>query len=178
MRVILSRLLHRSRNVRVIAVLALSLMAGSAHAELARLYYGVGFSDGSVEIPGDGDRSLGTINATVGLQLLDFLGVELEAGAASDQVNSMLSEPQVQYQSAMLRLGYRWDRAAVYVLGGQARLDIDSDLNNTDSGNAIGLGLNLFGNETTALNLHVLRFDEGAFTTATIGFQYYFGGFR
>lgn len=158
--------------------LCLGLFAGNAQAEVAKLYYGIGFSDGSVEVPGNSDRSLGTVNATIGLQLLDFIGIELEVGAASDQVNSMLSEPLVQYQSAMLRLGYRWDRTGVYLLGGQARLDVDSSLNPTDSGNAIGGGINLFGNETTALNLHVLRFDEGAFTTATIGFQYYFGGFR
>jgi len=158
--------------------LCLGLFAGNAQAEVAKLYYGIGFSDGSVEVPGNSDRSLGTINATIGLQLLDFIGIELEVGAASDQVNSMLSEPLVQYQAAMLRLGYRWDRTGVYLLGGQARLDVDESLNPTDSGNAIGGGINLFGNETTALNLHVLRFDEGAFTTATIGFQYYFGGFR
>lgn len=158
--------------------LCLGLFAGNAQAEVAKLYYGIGFSDGSVEVPGNSDRSLGTVNATIGLQLLDFIGIELEVGAASDQVNSVLSEPLVQYQSAMLRLGYRWDRTGVYLLGGQARLDVDSSLNPTDSGNAIGGGINLFGNETTALNLHVLRFDEGAFTTATIGFQYYFGGFR
>jgi len=158
--------------------LCLGLFAGNAQAEVAKLYYGIGFSDGSVEVPGNSDRSLGTINATIGLQLLDFIGIELEVGAASDQVNSMLSEPLVQYQAAMLRLGYRWDRTGVYLLGGQARLDVDESLNPTDSGNAIGGGINLFGNETTALNFHVLRFDEGAFTTATIGFQYYFGGFR
>jgi len=158
--------------------LCLGLFAGNAQAEVAKLYYGIGFSDGSVEVPGNSDRSLGTINATIGLQLLDFIGIELEVGAASDQVNSMLSEPLVQYQAAMPRLGYRWDRTGVYLLGGQARLDVDESLNPTDSGNAIGGGINLFGNETTALNFHVLRFDEGAFTTATIGFQYYFGGFR
>ena len=159
--------------------LGLALAAGAAQADIAKPYYGVGFSDGSVEVPGDNDdRSLGTINATVGLQLLDFIGVELQVGAASDQMSSIVSEPLVNYQAAMLRLGYRWDRAGVYLLGGQARLDIDDSLNNTDSANVIGGGLNLFGNETTSLNFHLLRFGDEEFTTATIGFQYYFGGFR
>lgn len=180
MRAIFDNPLRRAWRLRIPGLLALCLCSLSAQAEepAARLYYGVGFSDGSVDIPGNADQSLGTISASVGLQLLDYIGVELQAGAASDQVDSMLSEPQVQYQAAMLRLGYRWDRTAIYLLGGQARLDIDSDLNNTDAGNVMGIGINLFGNETTALNMHVLRFDEGAFTTATIGFQYYFGGFR
>ena len=151
---------------------------GAAQADVAKLYYGIGVTDGSVDVPGGDDRSLGTVSGTVGLQLLDFIGIELEAGAASDQVDSILSEPLVQYQAAMLRLGYRWDRTGIYLLGGQARLDFDDELNSSDAGVALGFGINLFGNETTSLNLHVLDLDDGAFRTATIGFQYYFGGFR
>jgi len=159
-------------------VLSLGLLAGTAHADAAKLYFGAGFSDGSVDIANGGDKSLGTVSATIGLQLLDFIGVEFAVGSASDQTGSILSEPLVTYQAAMLRLGYRWDRAGIYIMGGQARLDIDNQFNNSDAGNAFGFGINLFGNETTALNFHVLDFDDGAFSTATIGFQYYFGGFR
>ena len=158
--------------------LGLGMLAGNAHADVAKLYYGIGFSDGSVEVPGGDDRSLGTANATLGVQLLDFVGLELQVGAASDQVGSMVSEPLVNYQAAMLRLGYRWDRTGVYLLGGQSRLEVDDSLNNSDAGLVFGGGINLFGNETTSLNLHYLRFDDGAFATATIGFQHYFGGFR
>lgn len=159
-------------------VLSLGLLAGTAHADAAKLYFGAGFSDGSVDIANGGDKSLGTVSASVGLQLLDFISVEFAVGSASDQTGSILSEPLVTYQAALLRLGYRWDRAGVYIMGGQARLDVDAQFNNSDAGNAFGFGINLFGNETTALNFHVLDFDDGAFSTATIGFQYYFGGFR
>jgi hypothetical protein len=159
-------------------VLSLGLLAGTAHADAAKMYVGAGFSDGNVDIANGSSKALGTVTASIGLQLLDFIGVEFQVGSASDQTGSILSEPLVTYQAAMLRLGYRWDRAGVYLLGGQARLDIDKKFNNSDAGNAIGFGINLFGNETTALNFHVLDFDDGAFTTATIGFQYYFGGFR
>ena len=159
-------------------VLSLSMMAGSAQAQApAKMYYGLGFADSSVEQLAGDDETMGTIQATLGFQLLDFVGVELEAGSASDQASSVLSDPVFTYQAAMLRLGYRWDRAGVYLLGGQARFDSDGGL--SDSENVFGLGLNLFGNETTALNFHFLRFgDDGEVTTASIGFQYYFGGFR
>jgi len=157
---------------------ALALLASNVRAEAADLYFGIGVADGGVDVPNGPDRSLGTVNATLGLQLLGFLGLELELGAASDQTDSLLGEPLVSYQAAMLRLGHRWDRTGVYLLGGQARLEVDDSLNHTDAGLVFGAGLNLFGNETTALNVHVLDFDDGAFTTATIGFQYYFGGFR
>jgi len=162
-----------------ILALSLGLFAGQAHADIAKMYAGIGFSDGSMELTNSGgDKSLGTVNATLGIQLLDFIGLELEVGAASDQASSIISEPLVQYQAALVRLGYRFDRAGFYILGGQARLDIDKSLNSIDAGTAIGGGVNLFGSETTSLNLHFLSIDGGTFTTASIGFQYYFGGFR
>ncbi len=167
------------RKLLGILALSLGLFAGSAQASgVAKMYYGIGFTDGNVDVTNGEDKSLGTLNATVGLQLWDFVGVEIEVGAASDQTGSILSEPLVQYQAAMLRLGYRWNRAGIYLLGGQARLSIDETLNSSESGVAMGLGFNLFGNDTTSLNVHVLRLDDGAFTTASIGFQYYFGGYR
>lgn len=160
-------------------VLSLGMLASNTYAaDAAKLYFGAGFSDGSVDITNGSDKSMGTVSATIGLQLLDFIGVEFQAGSGSDQSGSILSEPLVTYQAALLRLGYRWDRAGIYLLAGQARLDIDSKFNNSDAGNVFGFGINLFGNETTSLNFNVLDFDDGAFSTATIGFQYYFGGFR
>ena len=167
------------RKLVVGLIMGLSLMASQAHADVAKLYYGAGFSDGNVEISGgDDSRSLGTVNATIGLQLLDFIGVEVQVGNASDDTNSILTEPLVSYQAAMLRLGFRSGRFGAYVLGGHSMLDVDPSLNFADSGTALGFGINLFGNETTSLNVNFLRLDESAFTTATIGFQYYFGGFR
>lgn len=159
-------------------VLSLGLASGAASADSTRLYFGAGVSDGTVDITGGSSKSLGTLTATLGFQLHDFVGVELGFGSASDEASSVLNDPLVSYQAVLLRLGYRWDRLGVYLLGGQARLDIDDQFNSSDAGNAMGLGINLFGNETTSLNFHVLDFDDGAFTTATIGFQHYFGGFR
>ncbi len=166
------------RKLLGIVALSLGLFAGQAQADIAKMYYGVGFTDGKMELSNAGDKSLGTINATLGFQLMDFIGLELEVGAASDQTGSIISEPLVQYQAALVRLGFRFDRAGFYLLGGQARLDIDEGLNSTDAGTAVGAGINLFGNETTSLNFHYLNIDDGTFTTASIGFQYYFGGFR
>ena len=164
----------------LLLALGLGLMSGTVSAQdsIAKLYYGAGFTDGSVDILNGEDKSLGTVSAQVGLQLGKFVGVELAAGFGSDQTGSILSDPLVTYQALMLRLGYTFDRTGIYILAGQARLDVDSQFNNSDAGNAFGFGINLFGNDTTALNLNFLDIDDGAFSTVTIGFQHYFGGFR
>ncbi|MBX2836018.1 MAG: outer membrane beta-barrel protein [Gammaproteobacteria bacterium] len=159
------------------AVFAL-LAAGNAQADLSTFYYGVGVTDGSVRVPGNGSKSLGTVTGTFGIQLREGLGIELEFGTASDDMNSILSAPLAQYQAALLRMGFRWNEREVYALLGHALIDIDDNLNPTDAGNAMGFGLNLFGSRTTAVNLHFLSLDDGNFNTASLGFQYYFGGYR
>jgi len=159
-------------------ILGLGIFAGQAQADLAKLYYGLGVGDGSVEVTGGGDRSFGSFTGTVGLQLLDFVGVEIQAGAASDDKSSFFNDSMVSYQAAMVRLGFRWDKVGLYAIGGHAIMDVDSSLNFSDSGAALGFGVNLFGNETTALNLHFISLDDGAYENSSIGFQYFFGGFR
>ena len=159
-------------------ILCLGILSPVAQADSSMFYYGVGVSDGSVDLNSGGNKSLGTINVTTGLQLSRHLGVELELGSASDDTNSILTDPLVSFQAVMVRLGWDWDRFGVYVVGGHALLDIASSLNFTDSGTAFGVGLNLFGSKTTAVNIHFLQLDGGAFNTATLGFQYYLGGFR
>ncbi|MFK7889315.1 MAG: outer membrane beta-barrel protein [Granulosicoccus sp.] len=161
-------------------VLCCGLLSSAAHAqdEDIRFYLGGGFSDGGVDVADGNNKSIGTLSANIGFRFRDYVGLELAVGSASDQASSLLSDPLVTYQAALLRVGYRWDRVGVYLLGGQALLDIDKDFNDSDSGVAVGFGINLFGNETTALNFNFLDFDDGAFTVTTIGLQYYFGGFR
>ena len=161
-------------------ILSLGLMSSNSMADEggAKLYIGGGISDGTVDITNGGDKSLGTISAMVGFRFIDYLGIELAVGSGTDQSDSILSDPLVSYAAAMLRLSYQWERTEVYIVAGQAIADIDSQFNNTDAGNAFGFGINLFGNETTALNLNFLDIDSGAFQTATIGFQYFFGGFK
>lgn len=146
--------------------------------DFSKVYYGFAFADGSVEVNGADNRSMGSANATLGLNLVDLVGVEFQLGASSDDPQSVLSEAQVFYGAAMLRVGVRFGQVGVYGLLGQAMLDTASSISFSKSSEALGIGLNLFGNNTTSLNLHFLRLDDGAFTSASIGFQYYFGGYR
>ena len=172
----------------LVSMISLSGIWGTAHADgvggwitdrdFSQVYYGVSIGDGSFEIDGSDDSSAALISGTAGLSLIDFLGVEFQVGTASDDSQSLFSESQLFYGAAMLRLGLRFERVGIYALVGQALLNTDSSLNFSTSGEALGFGINLFGNRTTSLNFHFLRLNDGAFTTASIGFQYYFGGFR
>jgi len=159
-------------------ILMMSGISMPVAAQDSDLYYGLGFTDGSIKVPGNGSRSLGTLGATIGYQLSDRIGLEMAIGAGSDQPSSLLSEPLLQYQAGMLRLSHGWENKQVYLLLGHARLDVDSRLNPVNAGNVWGFGINLFGSKNTAINAHVLNMDGGSFTSASIGFQYFIGGVR
>lgn len=159
-------------------VLSFGLMAGAAQADMSKIYFGGGFSDGAVANQFGGEKTVGNLSVNLGYRLHKFFGVELEAGSASDDTGSIVSDPLVTYQAAMLRAGYQWNQIGLYVLAGTAALDIDSQLIDSDGGNAVGFGINLFGNRTTSLNFHVINIDDGAFKATTIGFHHYFGGYH
>ncbi len=159
-------------------LLIMSGITMPAMAQESNVYYGLGFTDGSIQVPGNGSRSLGTVAATVGTQLTDRIGLELAFGAGSDDPGSIFSEPLIQYQAGLVRLSHGWSNKEVYFLFGHARLDVDSRLNPVNGGNAWGLGINLFGSKNTAINAHVLNMGSGALTSAGIGIQYFVGGVR
>ncbi len=173
-------------RVILVGLVSLGSIPGVASAELfgyfkdrdlSQFYYGVGVGDGTVQINGVGDRSMGALTGAFGLRLANLVGVEMQLGSASDDAQSLLSESQITYAAAMLRVGVQLGRVGVYGLFGQALLDSSNQVNFSKSGDALGIGLNLFGTRRTSLNFHFLRLDEGEFTNASIGFQYFFGGY-
>ena len=163
--------------------LGLGLMAGTAQAAGPTLYLGAGFADSNLEFGSD-DTSLGTISTKIGVQLGRFLAVEADLGVMSDDSGSIVSESVVSYQALMARIGFTVDRAMFYGLAGQARTETDRDTlfgtggSTNETSNIFGAGVNLFGNETTAINLEVRYFGDGDLTSAHIGLQHFFGGFR
>ena len=159
-------------------VLSLGLLAGAAQADMSKMYFGGGFSDASVSDTFGDDTTVGNLSLNLGYRLHTYFGLELEVGSGSDDSGSIVSDPLITYQAVMLRAGYQWNKVGLYVLAGTAMMDIDSQLIDSDSGNAIGFGINLFGSRNTSLNIHVLDLDDGAFKATTVGFHYYFGGYR
>ena len=153
------------------------MVASQASAETPKYFYSLGVGDGAIT-SNNTESSAKEMNASFGLEYMKYFGVELRAGFSSDDTGSLITDSQLSYQALMLRLGYRWDRVGVYLLGGQAAIQASSELGFEDSGTATGISVNLFGSPTTALNLSHLNIDDGNFTTTNIGFQYFFGGYR
>ncbi len=154
------------------------MVASQASAETPKYFYSLGLGDGAIINSTGSESSAKELNAAFGLTYTKFLGVELRAGFSSDDSGSLVTDSQLAYQALLVRLGYTWDRVGVYLMAGQAALQADSELGLEDSGTATGIGINLFGSPTTALNLSHLNIDDGNFTTTNIGFQYFFGGYR
>jgi len=182
----MNTLLRKPAAVLIAGLIAgLALTAGVAEADGPTVYIGSGFADSTLELGAD-DASLGTISAKLGFQLGRFFALEADLGAMSDDSGSILSESVASYQAIMARFGITVDRTMVYVLAGQARQEIDRDTlfgdgsggTSNETVNVLGAGVNLFGNERTGINFELRYFGDGDLTSAHIGLQHYFGGFR
>lgn len=172
-------------------LLGLGLASGSAQADAPKLdapklYVGLGVGDSTLERNGGSDLSLGTVSAKVGLSFGGFFSVEADLGVMSNDSSSIASESVINYQAVMARLGFTLDRTFVYGLAGQSRVETDLGPalradgrgSSAEMVNVFGAGFSLYGNETTAINFEFRYFDEGELTTAHIGVQHFFAGFR
>jgi len=124
-------------------------------------------------------QDLSVFNATVGYELPRGLSVEARFGVGSDQATSLMQDPVSSYAAAMVRYHYTWsNRLSAYAAaGGAVRAHSDAvSAAATQGGAAFAVGLNLFGNHQTAVNIEYLFMGgEQATSSVGIGFHHYFG---
>jgi len=183
------------KNILAGAAMALVLACGAANANTLdylkdfnprkdfnkkNFYIGLQAANADINgVDGTGD-DIGMINGTVGFFFKWGISLEARVGIGSDQGNSLFKDPTSRHASGMLRYHYTWsnDVMAYAGVGGGIRLhssDVDTD---STAGLAAAFGLNLFGNDKTALNVEYLYMGGAdASSSFGIGFQHYFGKF-
>lgn len=143
-------------------------------------YFGVQAGAAEIDGVGDADDDVSTLTGTVGFFYKWGISLEGRFAIGSDQGTSLLSEPVSTYTAGMLRYHYTWnEKIMAYASAGAGIRVHSSDVEADNSaGLAAALGLNLFGNKTTALNVEY-TYQGGSDTVGFvgIGFQHYFGKF-
>ncbi|MGD8569152.1 MAG: outer membrane beta-barrel protein [Gammaproteobacteria bacterium] len=144
--------------------------------ERNKLYIGanLGFFDEVIE----GNGSVLGFNALVGYDLASFLAVETQLGYTGDEAevsngtDSASLKTHIVYVSAYLRGNWRFDEFTPYVFGGYTFMYADfkasttlsfpglpSSVNDSENfdGVSYGIGIDLYGNSTTALSFKWIR---------------------
>lgn len=151
----------------------------------SNFYYGISAGAGEVEA-----RGAGTYNEisngghlAIGYELLPNLSTELRLHRLSGDVSTNSAYGYLRFSLPVS------DHAKPYIMLGAGATDINAK---TAAGAAVSLagideptagaaiGVNLFGNDETALNLEVSAYasDDILMSFYSIGFQHYFGGHK
>jgi len=124
-------------------------------------------------------QDMSVVNATIGYVLPKGFALEARFGAGSDQPDSIMQDPVTTYTAAMLRYHYTWSNDVMAYAGVGAAVRSHSSVVDTEGvqgGAAFAMGVNLFGSDTTALNIEYLYMGgTEAMSSIGIGFHRYFG---
>lgn len=143
-------------------------------------YLGLLVSNSDIEGETGAGQDMSTINATFGYVFPKSLSLEARFGAGSDDSNSLFEDAVTNYAAGMLRYHYTWSNnimgyASVGVAARSHSNVVEAD---SQSGAAVAIGVNLFGNERTALNIEYFYLGgTESIASIGIGFHHYFGKF-
>lgn len=170
------------RNAWVMAVALCSASAAYAvdDSESTNWYFGLSASSFDFERKGTGSHSYNTHGfvAKIGYDLADYLAVEgrIGAGNSSDTDAAGLRMEAQRISAVYVRGNLPLEKIKLYVLGGYGAVSTKSELLGTDSrtkelkGTSYGLGIELYGNRTTALTAEYVRYvSEQTYTDAVLG---------
>lgn len=160
--------------------LILSLMATTAAAEQPRQYFAVhGFEEVASEYEFDLDDDQGADGdlwrLKLGYQFGRFLAAELHYGFDGTGGD----EPNLREGAVFGRLQLPYERVNVYALAGAGRVGGDfGEGRETETGPAMGLGIDLFGTERTAVALEYVHYqvgdDDRDYKAVTLGLKHHF----
>lgn len=142
-------------------------------------YLGLLISNSDLEEDQGVGQDMSVFHATLGYTLPKGFAVEARFGAGSDQLDTVFQEPVTRYAAAMLRYHYTWRNNIMTYAGiGASYRTHSSAVNVSDqqSGGAFAFGVNLFGNDQTAINIeYTYMGGSEAMKSIGIGFHRYFG---
>lgn len=111
----------------------------------------------------------------LGYHFGDFFGIEARGGVDTGGFAGD-SDADTSYYGLFGRLDLPFEDANVYVLLGGSQVsfggeDVDSDDYAPVAG---GIGIELYGNESTAVSLEYMTYSEGAYSGVSLGLKHHF----
>lgn len=178
-----------ARHLLVVLAFISFFSVAQADEDTSNFYYGLAIGGGEIDIDpsstiassvSDNNQSdIKDYSFVLGYELFSFLSLEAQLGLASNDNGSVFGDGVVNRAAGLARINYPADRINAYALLGVGVVNYDFAGVTTDEvGPAIGLGLDLFGTDTTALTLGAMfqPGDDIDYSAINVGFRHYFGG--
>jgi hypothetical protein len=150
-------------------------------ADTSNIYLGFQLYNGDLDgVEGVG-QDMSVLNATLGYTLKAGISVEARYGAGSDQLDSLVQDPVSSYIAGLVRYHYTWDNIMVYAGAGMGVRGHSSVLEGVDDrqiGVTVSFGVNLFGNDKSAVNLEYFTISgDERYSAIGFGYHHYFGNY-
>lgn len=169
------------RKIKLMTLLlGFSAFSASAEDSVQSLYYGLEIGNGKYDASNTVEDTMLDVGGAVGLRILPFLSVEARLGVGSNDDSSLVGDSEVVRGAGLLKLDYVGNNVIAYIAGGVGAVNSDrAGVKFDDDGVVVGVGVELFGNERTALSISYTNYERDKakldYTVANIGFRHYFG---
>lgn len=140
--------------------------------EDSKFYWGIGYGSGDLETEGGFGLDTHGLGLKFGREFGQYISFEAHMGSGADSSENILRDPEVSYGAAFLRMNLPFERVNLYAVGGLSRVSIDGGGagNGSDEERAVGVGIDLFGSEVTALTIEKIRYgSDTTFDVLSVG---------
>lgn len=160
-------------RVRLALAALLILAPGAAVAEKTGQYWGMSVDNAKLDDPDNAREGYATnIGIHGGYHFGDFVGAEVQIGGSPA---GGIGDPY--YAGAFGRFNLPFERANVYLLAGAAAVSFDEGApegRDTEADLSGGVGVELYGNEQTAVRFEYTNLADGTYQKLGVGFVHYF----
>jgi len=159
--------------------LAAALLAAPvlAHAEQPNLYWGVSLGNYTIDQRDAGGSAEDTTDfgGRLGYHFGGFFGVEARAGVDTGGFSGD-NDTDTDYFGVFGRFNLPFEKTNVYLLLGASEVRVDGDTVDDDEYDPIagGIGIELYGNERSAISLEYMSYSDDAYSGLSIGYKRHF----
>lgn len=173
------------RFLAIIMAMIAAMACPVSYAEAPANYWSVNYTGLDFTAANGEDISSNGGLFKLGREFTDFFAIEIHGGIAKEgQANAFGDKFEYRHAAAFGRINLPFNRLNVYLMGGAAKVDIDTGLISDDDEFAAGaIGLDFFSSERTAFVLEFIRYENDDDVTTdflNVGIKYHFDypGFR
>ena len=163
--------------IRLLLAACIALVPLVATAEQPAKYWGLSIGDAEVTDSNDNSADATNIGLHLGYHFTDWIGIELQAGDAVGGVSGNRRSEDTRYVGGFARFDLPFERTNLFVLLGGSAVELDEGPPanmESESGVSGGIGLELFGNERTAVRLEYVSHADQTYEMLSLGFTHHF----
>lgn len=148
-------------------------------ADSSNIYLGFQLYNGDLDGVDGVGQDMSVLNATLGYNVKGGISVEGRVGAGSDQMDTLIQDPVSSYVAGLVRYHYTWHSNIMVYAGLGVGVRSHSsvvDVDDSQIGATVSFGVNLFGNDNTAINIEYFAIGgDERYSSIGIGVHHYFG---